>query len=410
MSIYPPSLRSVTASSTSRRVRLRRVFWIGVLALAACDAAPSAAPDAQSADAAVIPLRACPSEDLSTFVRAFAEDTSLQRTFTAPSVKAAFVDWNAEPEPKESVRTVPRDTLQFPVLPNATRQKKEGLRYRQLSVDGKRAEVAFEVPDTDTQLRYTFERGACWTLVKIVDPAFGKQFDTAGDGRGPFLPALDERGLVQATMRARYGEPDGALRCWPTVLETAGHDPLAYCMRPGPATVVSTSQGRLLLFLAHNVQDVGARPRRFYYGADDPGLAGLFAVSLGERGESRVAAFADAVPLGTQGDCGCENAQPVHLGRDMYGWMFSTGGTWQGVRVSSYDIYAENDGAFLSVGTFADVEERRQDLRRRITIDASRPDAPHYPLIVTTWNGAREVDRHVVYFDAQQHRYPSISP
>jgi len=36
--------------------------------------------------------------------------------------------------------------------------------------------VVLEVPDTDMQLRYTFRSDACWTLIKIVDPAFGTAF------------------------------------------------------------------------------------------------------------------------------------------------------------------------------------------------------------------------------------------
>jgi uncharacterized protein YecT (DUF1311 family) len=64
-------------------------------------------------------------------------------------------------------------------MPDRAHQQAEGLRYREIGSEGDRTTIVLEVPGTDSQLRYTFRRDACWTLVKIVDPAFGKGF--AGD-------------------------------------------------------------------------------------------------------------------------------------------------------------------------------------------------------------------------------------
>lgn len=119
---------------------------------------------------------ACPSQDLKAFVVAFAEDPALQKAFTADVVDTAFIDWNAQPEPAESSEPLSREKLHFPVMPNRAQQSKEGLQYRELSADDKSATIVLEVPDTDAQLRYTFRHDRCWTLVKIVDPAFGKAF------------------------------------------------------------------------------------------------------------------------------------------------------------------------------------------------------------------------------------------
>lgn len=159
--------------------------WFGALpalalafALAACDTSkPATASEAASAaGAASAAAAACPSQDLKRFVAAFAEDPALQKAFTAARVDTAFVDMNAQPEPAESVESLARDRLRFPVMPNRAQQQQEGLQYREVSVGPERALVALEVPDTDAQLLYTFRRDACWTLVKIVDPAFGKAF------------------------------------------------------------------------------------------------------------------------------------------------------------------------------------------------------------------------------------------
>jgi len=146
-------------------------FFVG-----ACDATPPTAVTSSGTATPPSAAPACPATDLAGFVAAFAESPALQKAFTAPIVDTAFVDWNAQPEPAESVEKTPRDALRFPVMPNRARQQSEGLRYREIGTEGDRSTIAFEVPDSDAQLRYTFRRDACWTLVKIVDPAFGKGF------------------------------------------------------------------------------------------------------------------------------------------------------------------------------------------------------------------------------------------
>jgi uncharacterized protein YecT (DUF1311 family) len=177
----------VIAASLSRRSRIGLVamltFFIG-----ACDATPPAtmaATGAAAKPASTAPT--CPATDLAGFVAAFAESPALQKAFTAPIVEIAFIDWSAQPEPVESVESKSRDALQFPVMPDRARQQAEGLRYREIGSEGERTTITFEVPDTDMQLRYTFRRDACWTLVKIVDPAFGKA--SGGDA----APAITQR-------------------------------------------------------------------------------------------------------------------------------------------------------------------------------------------------------------------------
>jgi uncharacterized protein YecT (DUF1311 family) len=155
------------------------------MALGACDTSkPATASDAAgaatTAAAGPLPAIACPSKDLNAFVAAFAEDPALQKAFTAETVDTAFVDMNAQPEPAESLEPLPREKLRFPVMPNRVQQQKEGLKYRKVANQGGRAVVVLEFPDTDAQVLYTFRRDACWTLVKIVDPAFGSAFPCEG--------------------------------------------------------------------------------------------------------------------------------------------------------------------------------------------------------------------------------------
>ncbi|MCC7248302.1 MAG: hypothetical protein IT473_06745 [Lysobacter sp.] len=378
------------------------------VALAACDASTPAT--ASPADGGAQASVACPSQQLGAFVAAFAEDPALQKTFTAPTVDTAFVDMTAQPEPAESVEALPRERLHFPVMPNRAQQQKEGLQYREISNEDGRAVVALEIPDTDAQLLYTFRRDACWTLVKIVDPAFGTAFPGEAPkpaAQGAANAEANAEAIVREVMRAQYGDGYDAERdCWPTTYDD-GNDSFDYCMRPAKATTVETPAGKQLLFLAHNIQDFDAKTRRYSYSRLDPGLIGLFALSLDAKGGWAVRAATKVEPFGMEGDCGCNDAQPTRLGRDDYGWILASGGMWQGVVVSDFSVYAPIQGKYAPVGTFADIAEDEQAVSHRVTVDASNPDAPHYPLIVATLRDQREVGRETVAFDAKRMRYPA---
>ncbi|TXI44466.1 MAG: hypothetical protein E6Q50_17750 [Lysobacter sp.] len=405
----------IAPDARSRIAPPRRAFGIAstllfAVALAACDTSKPATASpadgaAQAPNAGAAPV-ACPSQQLSAFVAAFAEDPALQKAFTAATVDTAFVDMNAQPEPAESVEPLARETLHFPVMPNRAQQRKEGLQYREIANEGGRAVVALEIPDTDAQLLYTFRRDACWTLVKIVDPAFGKAFP--GEAPKPAAQgAANVDAIVRDAMRAQYGDGYDAERdCWPTTYDD-GNDSFDYCMRPAKSTTVETPAGKQLLFLAHNIQDFDAKTRRYSYSRLDPGLIGLFALSLDAKGGWTVRAATKAEPFGMEGDCGCNDAQPTRLGRDDYGWILRSGGVWQGVVVSDFSVYAPVQGKYASVGTFGDVAEDDQTVSHRVTVDASNPDAPHYPLIVATVREQREVGRETVAFDAKRMRYPA---
>ncbi len=415
---HPPDRNATPMNAFDARPRIaphRRLFGVAstllfAAALAACDSAKTAtaSPADRTAKTPVATqaATACPSQELKGFVAAFAEDAALQNAFTAPTVDTAFVDMNAQPEPAESVEALPRERLHFPVMPNRAQQQKEGLQYREISNEGGRAVVALEIPDTDAQLLYTFRRDACWTLVKIVDPAFGKAFP--GEAPKPAAAsATNQEAIVRDVMRAQYGDNYDAQRdCWPTTYDD-GNDSFDYCMRPAKATTVETPAGKQLLFLAHNIQDFDAKPRRYSYSRLDPGLIGLFALSLDAQGGWTVRAATKAEPFGMEGDCGCNDTQPTRLGRDDYGWILRSGGVWQGVVVSDFSVYAPIQGKYASVGTFADIAEDEQAVSHRVTVDASNPHAPHYPLIVVTVREQREVGRETVAFDAKRMRYPA---
>lgn len=167
-----------------RTLYLRRPFFVSAIALTIVAASiwmqgifgGAHAQDLNTSAAGQVRRAACPSDKLADFFQAFAESPELQRAYTASTVETAFVDWNAQPEPAESVEPILREKLHFPIVPNQDAQRQGGLRYREAAGGENRVIVVLEVPDTDMQLRYTFRRDSCWTLIKIVDPAFSKTF------------------------------------------------------------------------------------------------------------------------------------------------------------------------------------------------------------------------------------------
>jgi uncharacterized protein YecT (DUF1311 family) len=201
-----------------------------MFALGACDKSATAAASAPAAGGAA--AIACPSQDLQSFVAAFAEDPALQKAFTAETVDTAFDDLAALPGPKESVESLPRSRLQFPVMPNRAQQAKEGLQYRQLSADKAGAVVILEVPDTDANLRYTFRRDRCWTLVKIVDPAFGKAFPGQASAKPAAASTSADASASSSSADDGYRAPKGLTAEFAACMQRAGSQqiPGAECL------------------------------------------------------------------------------------------------------------------------------------------------------------------------------------
>lgn len=180
-----------------------------VSAVAAIDAAQqsSAAP-------------ACPTQDLKQFVAAFAQSDAIQRAFTAAEIQTVYVDWNAQPEPAEVVRSMQRDQLTFPVMPNQDRQRANGLQFRIVSLVNDQATVALEVPDTDAQLLYTFKRNSCWSLVRIVDPAFATNTVIAAGEAASNEQTSKSSKLPTENVAPIKFNTDDAIRKLPSVIAT----------------------------------------------------------------------------------------------------------------------------------------------------------------------------------------------
>lgn len=334
----------------------------------------------------------CPSTDLAAFVAAFAEDPALQQAFTAPTVETAFIGANGQAEP---ARTLSRDQLHFPVMPDGATQQREGLRRRD-DVRGDQATVVLEKPGAQTT--YTFRRDTtCWTLAKIAGRAFASE--------APATAAADPAAIMREVMRSRYGDTyDAARDCWATKVAST-----AYCLRPMWPKVVQTSSGRQLLFLAAGVQDFDSTPRLYTYVAADPGAVGFFVVALRADGSSALLAGTNIQTLGTNGDCACATGRLIRLGRDTYGWTLVDGAIRDGVTVSRHVVFAPVGDTVKVVASVPDVEAGAQDVHHDIDVDTADPTAAHYPLLVIAHSGGRETDRRTIQFDPVAGRYPIIA-
>ena len=111
---------------------------------------------------------ACPSQDFDAFLVAFMDDPAVQKAYTKRPLQSETLDADADPEPKPVTALLDGERLKFPLMPNAARQKQDGLALSQSELNGDK-EVMLAKPDTDYQLSYFFRKGDCWTLYRMRD-------------------------------------------------------------------------------------------------------------------------------------------------------------------------------------------------------------------------------------------------
>lgn len=211
--------------------------------------------------------------------------------------------------------------------------------------------------------------------------------------------------IVNSIMEDQYGNSfDSTLQCWIHAASVAGTK-LDYCMRPGRVEVVAGTTKRRLFFTAANVLDSGAAPGRFMYGHLDPGLMGAFEVDVESTGKWSLVAASPVMEFGSAGACGCQDAKFVRLGRDQYGWVFTSGGTWQGTTVLYHSIIARRGQRFEDVSRIPMIEEGAQDVEYTIAFDSSDLNMDIFPLLVTRAHADGDSTEFKVPFDASKWTY-----
>jgi len=223
---------------------------------------------------------------------------------------------------------------------------------------------------------------------------------------GPFAvahadaPAVDVNAIVKAVMSDQYGSQyDSKHACWTFEHTSEQGNALTYCMSAGKPVLVDTAKGKLLYVQAANRYDIHDDDR-YNYGQVDPGLMGAFAVQVDAKGQWTYRALDNAMEFGSNGYCGCNKANAVQLSpQGDYGWLFTSGGVWQGTVVANYNLVMAHKGRFVDVSRIPQVRESAQDIRYDIKVLADPAAKGMYPLQVTKSRDGATIKSFQVKFD-----------
>ncbi|TDK22945.1 hypothetical protein E2F46_12400 [Luteimonas aestuarii] len=227
------------------------------------------------------------------------------------------------------------------------------------------------------------------------------QSASAATAKEADLPSFDE--IVRQVMERQYGssfKPE--LQCWKHTI-AADSDITNYCMKPSEPHVVDVDGNRRLYFMAYSEANIPGNDE-YWYSHSSAGLMGAFEVKIESDGQWSLESASNEMEFGSIGDCGCKNAQFVRLGENHYGWMFASGGTWQGSTSVVHNIVAPRNGRFEDVSRIPMVEEDDQTTRYDIQLDESNPETLMFPVIVVkSKNGHTE--RLLIQFDLAEGTY-----
>jgi hypothetical protein len=223
----------------------------------------------------------------------------------------------------------------------------------------------------------------------------------------PDAAAVDTARIIADVMRQQYpGGYDDKHDCW-TFSRKAGDSETEYCMRSQPAQWADGGDAKSFYFIASSANDIND-DLRYAYGSVDSGLMGAFQVSIGSDGGWKLVAAEKAIGFGTAGACGCEDAKLVRLGRAYHGWMFVSGGMWQGIVVSNHEIVAPHNGGFKNLSAIPEIREEAQDVRYTVAVVDSDPEADVFPLNVEKLESDKKIGERVVGFDRDKWAYQTI--
>lgn len=250
---------------------------------------------------------------------------------------------------------------------------------------------------------------------ETVQPQDAGRDDPAPPGSAPPAAAvpLGEAALqriVDAVMNSAYPDShDAAAGCWRTLHEVPVRDEtVAYCMRPQPARQVPSEHGGTTVHLiAANANDLGDN-LDYAYSAVDAGLMAAFQIDVAQDGSWTLAASAKGMEFGTAGECGCEQARFTRLGADYYGWMFTSGGMWQGVLATQHAVVAPHAGGFKDLGALPEVREDQQDVRYALSVVDDDAAREFYPLRVEKMRGDTKIGERMLEFDRARWAYPVV--
>lgn len=208
--------------------------------------------------------------------------------------------------------------------------------------------------------------------------------------------------IIDKVMTREYPSGfDASLGCWKYTLEVDDNQ-IEYCMTPSKASLVNTTKGRKLYFYAYNRSTIGGS--RYAYSHNDAGLMGAFEVTISADGNWLLSSSTKDMEFGSIGDCSCEQARFVRLGEASHGWIFSSGGTWQGETTVFHNIVASRGDRFEDVSRIPMLDESTNS-EYGIRIDDSAQEKEMFPLIVTMTHDSAKSKIFTVNFDFEQWAY-----
>lgn len=207
--------------------------------------------------------------------------------------------------------------------------------------------------------------------------------------------------IVKDVMIEQYGnEYDAKHACWPYRSAESG----TYCMKASVPKLVDSKLGKVLYFYAANRSDINDDPN-YGYGHAEPGIMGAYKLSIDKSGAWKYLSASKAITFGSSGYCGCDNAVFSKLGsNDYYGWMFTSGGVWQGTVVSDYAIVAPKDSVFIDLSKIPEIREENQDVKYQIKIIDSSADKV-FPLLVSKIKAGAAPEEKTISFDEKEWLY-----
>lgn len=111
----------------------------------------------------------CPSRQFTEFFKAFSASSDIQEAFTKYPLKWQQLDLNADPEPKSFVKSLRRNQVEFPVIPDELERKSKLLMVRIDKMTSGHVKLTLLKDDTDYQITYFFRKNSCWKLERVED-------------------------------------------------------------------------------------------------------------------------------------------------------------------------------------------------------------------------------------------------
>jgi len=216
----------------------------------------------------------------------------------------------------------------------------------------------------------------------------------------------DLSNIVSTVMKEQYGDHyDSKHACWEYSFKSGDGRAIEYCMRPKSYELVNAPSGKQLYFYATNADDI-SDDSRYFYSQSDLGLMGAFKLGIDAKDEWHLLSYNKAMDYGSGGSCGCDKARFVRLNNNGdYGWMFDSGGVWQGTVVLNYSIVAAINGNFKDISSIPEIEEDAQGIKYEIQIIDGDPGDRLFPLRVTKLKSGVKDDEFIVKFNEEKNLY-----